>query len=177
MGLSAWCLVLPSVWWSWPRFQSPSVWNTSTNDIATVRAVGRDFRKQRLHFGLLPMLRVIWTCLWMHVLIKYECRNNITLMKPTVNTGTAGVFIFGLAVWKDANKEKDQSEDVMWVPTRLCGPYCCLAPGFHLLLFFFLKSPSTQYSLFFAMDTISLPLFPCDQIILVTKAYSYQRHI
>lgn len=49
----------------------------------------------------------------MCLLIKYECLNSQILMKPTVNTGTAGVFIVGLAVRKDANKERDQREDVM----------------------------------------------------------------
>lgn len=46
-------------------------------------------------------------------LIKYECLNSHILMKPTVNSGTAGVFIVGLAVRNDANKERDQREDVM----------------------------------------------------------------
>jgi len=86
------------------------------------------------------MFCVVWTCLRMCLLIKYECLNNHILMKPTVNYSTAGVFIVGLVVWNDANKESDQREDVMWVPTRLHGPFCCSAPGFHLLRSFSLKT-------------------------------------
>lgn len=90
-------------------------------------------------FGLQPLLWV--TCTSANIfLIKYERLNGQTLIKPTVSIRTAGTFIVGLEVQKDANKERDQREDVIWAPTRFHDPYCCSASGFHLLLRFFLNS-------------------------------------
>lgn len=155
MALSSNWLVLQWFWMAF-RFLSP-VWNTSTNGIATWVGISEK-RKQRL-FGLQLMLWVIWICLRMHILIKYERLNSQTLMKPTVNTSTAGVLIVRLALRKDANKKRSKGGCYMRVPTRLHGPYCCSAPGFHLLLSSSLKT--TPHTIKHpAISTIQFPSFP-----------------